>query len=488
MERFFRGGAVSVLALVAASASLPAAALHYLAGGGEAPISYSAHFAIIATASLITAASAVALTVAGARRRDSRTVLIGTAFSVMTTLLAVHGITTEDVLVEGESGMSAFAGAAVLPVGGAVLALSAVPSVYRPLGVRRLVMLEIGLVAAVAALGAIGILFPDSVPEVPKSGGPLAVGVVVVGLAFFSMLAVRAVRTYVLTRRRADLLVVVGISWLGTALVPQLLMTPYGWGWWLGHVLELSGVVLVGGPVALDLHRGAQSRPLAGDLRTAELVAAEETFLGAHVRSLLVHLATKDTYTEVHTRRVALLAVQIAELLGLSAGRLRSLAIGGLMHDIGKLSVPVEILQKPGPLTEAEFEVIRRHPERGARLIDELGGFVPEVRRLVLDHHERLDGGGYPRGLSADEIDLETRILTVCDVYDALISKRVYREAWSQRQALSLLHQEAGTGFDPRCVSALEQVLAREDRTPDDASGREEVPARARSVAVHAAR
>jgi putative nucleotidyltransferase with HDIG domain len=319
---------------------------------------------------------------------------------------------------------------------------------------------------------------------VPKSGGPLAVAVVVVGIAVFSLLAVRAVRTFGLTRRRADLLVVVGIAWLGTALVPQLLMTPWGWGWWLGHALELCGVVLVGGPVALDLYRGAQSRPLAGDLRAAELVAGEEAFLGAHVRSLLVHLATKDAYTEVHTRRVSLLAVQLAELLGLSAGRLRSLAIGGLMHDIGKLSVPSEILQKPGPLTEAEFEVIRRHPERGARLVDELGGFPREVRRLVLDHHERLDGSGYPRGLRAEEIDLETRILTVCDVYDALVSKRVYREAWSQYQALSLLHQESGTGFDPRCVSALEQVLAYEDLSAAGANGRGESAHAA--VAAHA--
>jgi putative nucleotidyltransferase with HDIG domain len=347
-----------------------------------------------------------------------------------------------------------------------VLALAAVPTLVRALSVRALVIIEIGLVAAVAALGATGILFPDAVPEVPKSGGPLAVAVVVVGAAFFSLLVVRAVRTYVLTRRRADLLVVVGIVWLATALFPQLLMTPYGWGWWLGHALELFGVAFVAGPVALDLHRGAQSRPLAGDLRAAELVAAEEAFLGAHVRSLLVHLATKDAYTEVHTRRVALLAVRVAELLGLSAGRLRSLAIGGLLHDIGKLSVPVAILQKPAPLTDAEFEVIQHHPERGARLVDELGGFPPEVRRLVLDHHERLDGQGYPRGLRAEQIDLETRILTVCDVYDALVSKRVYREAWSQYQALALLAQESGAAFDPRCVSALEEVLADEELSP----------------------
>ena len=98
----------------------------------------------------------------------------------------------------------------------------------------------------------------------------------------------------------------------------------------------------------------------------------------------------------------------------------------------------------------------------GARAGRELGGFPREVGRLVLDHHERLDGSGYPRGLRGEEIDLETRILAVCDVYDALVSKRVYRDAWSREAALALLHEQSGTAFDPRCVEALEQVLEGE--------------------------
>jgi HD-GYP domain-containing protein (c-di-GMP phosphodiesterase class II) len=112
----------------------------------------------------------------------------------------------------------------------------------------------------------------------------------------------------------------------------------------------------------------------------------------------MVRLAEKDAYTEGHTRRVALRVVQVGEALGLSGGRLRSLAIGGLLHDIGKLSVPTSILQKPGPLDDPEFAVIRRHAEWGERLICELGGFRDQVRRLVLHHHERLDRRGYPRG------------------------------------------------------------------------------------------
>jgi HD-GYP domain-containing protein (c-di-GMP phosphodiesterase class II) len=209
-----------------------------------------------------------------------------------------------------------------------------------------------------------------------------------------------------------------------------------------------------------------QSRPLVGDLRGSELVSEEEAFLGSQIRALTVRLADKDTYTEEHTRRVALRAVQVGEELGLPPGRLRTLAVGGLLHDIGKLSIPDEILKKPGSLEPGEYAVIQRHPENGKSLLRELGGFADGVLRLVHDHHERLDGTGYPRGLSEAELDLDTRILAVCDVYDALISTRVYRAAWSAEKALSLLFEQAGSAFDNRCVEALARVLAREPASP----------------------
>ena len=105
---------------------------------------------------------------------------------------------------------------------------------------------------------------------------------------------------------------------------------------------------------------------------------------------------------------------------------------------------------------------MEQHPERGRQLLHELGGFSENVLRLVRDHHERLDGSGYPHGLRRAELDLDTRILSVCDVYDALMSRRVYRAAWTHEQALRLLRGSAGTIFDARCVDALERVLARE--------------------------
>jgi two-component system response regulator RpfG len=134
------------------------------------------------------------------------------------------------------------------------------------------------------------------------------------------------------------------------------------------------------------------------------------------------------------------------------------------LHDIGKLSVPDAVLRKPGPLTDEEYALVRRHPEWGIELLTELGGFSEATKRLVLCHHERLDGSGYPRGLGADDLDLDARILGVCDVYDALLSSRVYREAWTPEAALEFLRERSGTQFDSRCVDALGGVVAHERR------------------------
>jgi HD domain len=448
------------LAAGATFALLPPTLIHFF-GGKQVMFGSWTHFLLAGVTAAAATAAAVALTIAGARKRDGRTVMIATAFSVMASLLVVHGVATPGLLV-GMNGVVAFSGGATLPVGGALLVLATLPSLRRPGAVGLLVALQALLVAGVVILGAVGMLFPTSVPGVPEPRSDAAIAALLAGLALYGLVGVRALRTFLLTRRAADLAVFVGVIWLTAALVAALTLGWWDLGWWLGHVLEVAGIAVVGVPVAYDLHRSAQSRPLLGDLRAAELVMAEEDYLGSQVRALTVSLADKDASTEEHTRRVALRAVQVGEELGLSSARLRTLAVGGLLHDMGKLSVAEEILRKPSALSDQEFAVVKRHPEWGERLLRELGGFSPAVRMLVLNHHERLDGSGYPRQLSGKELDLETRILGVCDVYDALVSPRVYRPAWSHSQAMELLRGESGVTFDARCVTTLEHVLARE--------------------------
>jgi HD-GYP domain-containing protein (c-di-GMP phosphodiesterase class II) len=416
------------------------------------------HFYGVGVSALVATAAAVALTTAGARAADARTVVVGGGFAVMAALLAVHGLMTPGVLV-GPNGIIALTGAATLPVGAAVLALSGLPYFTAPRSIPRVIVLEAVCAAIILGLSLLGALVPSIVPAVPAPRSWSAELLFAVGVVLFGALAVRAARTCLLTRRLADFAVVFGLALLAASLYGALMLTFMDLGWWLGHVFEFVGIALVGASTAYDLRRGRSSRPLAGDLRAAEIVASEEAFLGARVRALMVRLAEKDTSTEEHTRRVAALAVDVGERLGLSAGRLRSLAIGGLLHDMGKLSVPDTILKKPGPLDDAEFAVVKLHPQRGRELLAELGGFDDAVKRLVLDHHERLDGKGYPRGLRAADLDLETRILAVCDVYDALLSPRVYRPAWTVDEALAKLREEAGTAFDPACVDALIATL-----------------------------
>ena len=328
-------------------------------------------------------------------------------------------------------------------------------------------MLQAALFAGVLALGATALIDPSIVPPVPKVKSAPAIGLLVAGLMSLTVLVVRALRTYALTHRTADLAVAVGCVWLGIALYANLVIGAMTFGFYFGHVLEIAAVALVSIPAALDIRRAGASRPLVGDLSAADLVASEQAFLGPRVNALLRRLASCDTSTEEHTRRVALLAARVGDELKLSAASRRHLAVGGLLHDIGKLSVPLDILQKPAGLTDEEFAAIKRHPEDGRRLLDELGGFPDEVRRLVSDHHERLDGSGYPRGLTAAELNTETRILAVCDVFDALVSERVYRAAWTPERALALLHDEAHA-YDAVVVAALEKAVSptREDNEP----------------------
>jgi HD-GYP domain-containing protein (c-di-GMP phosphodiesterase class II) len=322
---------------------------------------------------------------------------------------------------------------------------------------------QLGVVGLLAAVGATALALSSRVPAVPAPSSVAANLIFVAGAIPLALLAWRAARTHLLTRRALDLVVAEGVICLIGAQYGLLNFAVMDCSWWGAHLLEVAGIGMVGIPAALDLRHAVGSRPLVGDLRAGELVEHEEAFLGGRVRAILIRLGEKDPSTEGHTRRVATLAVAIGERLGLPEGQLRQLALGGLLHDVGKLAVPNAILNKPGKLSDAEFSEIRRHPGAGRELLTELGGFSPLVLDLVESHHERLDGRGYPNGVSAGELDLAIRILTVADVYDALTADRVYRAAWPADRALALLEDEADSAFDPDCVAALRTVVVADE-------------------------
>jgi HD-GYP domain-containing protein (c-di-GMP phosphodiesterase class II) len=173
-----------------------------------------------------------------------------------------------------------------------------------------------------------------------------------------------------------------------------------------------------------------------------------------------------DAYTGMHTRHVVELSVAVADRLGLDAHRRRNVEFGALLHDVGKVAIPKEILNKPGPLNDAEWEVMRTHTAVGQRMLDRVGGFMREVGAIVRGSHERWDGAGYPDGLEGSQIPLEARIITACDAYNAMTTTRPYREALAPAVAAAELERCSGTQFDPIVVEALLAVAGAPAAAP----------------------
>lgn len=167
----------------------------------------------------------------------------------------------------------------------------------------------------------------------------------------------------------------------------------------------------------------------------------------------------KSPYTSGHSDRVALFADMIAEQLGLADERRRWLKRAALLHDIGKLGVSNQVLDKPGKLDAEEWEAMRHHSALGEQILSRIGAFA-ELSQVAGAHHERLDGAGYPRGLKAEAIGLDTRIVTTADIFDALTADRPYRAAMPVSKAFGIMDEMLGTALDPRCLAALKQAMA----------------------------
>jgi putative nucleotidyltransferase with HDIG domain len=168
-------------------------------------------------------------------------------------------------------------------------------------------------------------------------------------------------------------------------------------------------------------------------------------------------MEAKDPYTVQHQRRVTRIALSIAGEMGLPGDALNKLRIAGTLHDLGKVGVPTEILVKPGKLTDLEFSIIKTHPMVGFDILKPLE-FPQHTTQIVLQHHERLNGSGYPYGLSGSEILLEARILGVADVVEAMATHRPYRPALGMDQAMTELSRNQGILYDPKVVESFSQL------------------------------
>jgi putative nucleotidyltransferase with HDIG domain len=172
-------------------------------------------------------------------------------------------------------------------------------------------------------------------------------------------------------------------------------------------------------------------------------------------------MEAKDVYLRGHSSRVADQAASIAEAMGLDPDVVENVRLAGRLHDVGKIGIREDILNKAGPLTDDEFEQVKDHVRMGMEILTPLK-HIPVALEFVHDHHEHWDGGGYPRGLAGDQITVGGRILAACDAFDALTSRRAYRDAMDPNETLAYLEQnELGRLLDPDVFAALKKVVLR---------------------------
>ena len=180
---------------------------------------------------------------------------------------------------------------------------------------------------------------------------------------------------------------------------------------------------------------------------------------GKTINAIISTLHEKNKREEQHSHRVSALCKSMGKAIGLPEGEIEELKTVGLLHDIGKIAIEENILNKPGKLTDDEWEEIKRHPEIGYRILSTVND-MSEMAEYVLAHHERWDGRGYPKGLKGEEIPFQSRIIAIADAYDAMTSERSYRSALSEEIAIEELQKNAGIQFDPELIRIfIEKVL-----------------------------
>jgi putative nucleotidyltransferase with HDIG domain len=243
------------------------------------------------------------------------------------------------------------------------------------------------------------------------------------------------------------------LAGMAVAVVLSIVAAKIGAALWMRHPLARD--VLFADLMAWEWARRLWvERRLARTQRALEAGGLAPQARAEALGDLARLLEARDAYTHGHSRRVARHALRIAQALHVPADEAERIWTAATLHDVGKLYTPREILNKPGRLTDEEFDVIKRHAIDGAAMLVDVDG-DPEIVAIVRSHHERLDGRGYPDGLAGDAIPLGARIIAVADTFDALTSTRSYRPAATHKRALDILRHEAGTQLDGAAVAAF---------------------------------
>ena len=428
------------------------------------------HFNIVSATSLVALLVAIVVGIVGLRQRNQQVIYVSLAFISLAAFFSVHGLSTPGFLIPFNPDHIAIIGVAaqlsVLTMSFWLLISSLPVDAPFSAGFARYTRYLLPLYTpAIIFLGLLALSNPGVANFIPITNEPLKyfVAALTIGMAGFA--GYRYWQSYRYSWFPFQLGIAYICGWLGVTQIIVATGELWNLSWWLYHVLLLLSVIVAVAALVIQYRRGDSIvRSILGLFSNDpnERLAAG---ISPSVRNLIQATEARDPYTAGHSYRVAHGAFDLGSALKLPPEDLRVLVQGGIVHDVGKMQVPDEILNKPGPLNKEERKAVESHVTAGYELCARLG-FMPPELGIIRSHHERIDGKGYPDGLSNDKIPRLARVLSVIDVWDALTSARAYRPAWPEAEALNYLKENRGTQFDPTLVDAWLALLSKQNGAP----------------------
>ena len=422
------------------------------------------HFYVVSSASLMAMIICGVLVLAVRSVRETRILFLALSFMALGAIFSVHGLTTPGYLYDDVSAVliaspwaSMLAGA-----GFAVLSTITIRGLTNERGVRFSGLVFAVAAVAIAAFLGVSLAYPGWLSWLPTTNPMFKYGLTAVIIAMLSFAAWRYYQSYQLARMNSQLAMVLGLVLLAEAQLGLGFGRVWHWSWWEYHGLFLAGFGSIIAGWVWESGRSNSVQAIAEALLMRDAIAQLDRGRDESLVQLADDIESYDIATFGHVRRVAAYAFGIGKEMGLSPATLRKLVLAAQMHDIGKISLPLGLLKKPGKLTVAEWEQMKTHTVKGweisqqAKALRDMGG-------IIRHHHERFDGTGYPDRLSGEEIPLESRIISVADTFDAVTSERPYRPAMTAAEAKAEIRRVSGSQLDPRCVEALLSVLDREE-------------------------
>ncbi|MEH7379029.1 HD domain-containing phosphohydrolase [Bacillus sp. JJ1533] len=416
------------------------------------------HFYIVSLVSILASIISIAVGFAGRRIRNIKVSFLALSFLSMGLMFSIHGLSTPN-FIHGYTHLPGISAQLSMLLATCWIWLSSLPSdnsIVKFFSKRQRSLLPIWIVA-LSIFCILGFLNPHIVDIIPLDADPFNSILTIVILLLNGITIYRYYQSYRYTKFPLQISIVYSSGWI---MVSQLIMVRgviWSFGWWIYHFLLLASmIVMISGLVKQYAVKGTFTESIRS-LFTNDPFERVTNSISPSVKALVTATEKKDNYTAGHTFRVTMYALKLAEELHLKPEQLRAIVQGGLVHDVGKISVPDAILNKPGRLSNDERFLIEKHPLFGYDMCKNLG-FMKEELSIIRSHHEKWDGSGYPDGLKENDIPYFARIVAVVDVYDALTSERSYRKAWTHHEAMKYLKENKGTHFDPQCVDAWEQL------------------------------